>query len=316
MKGSAATWIRAAVLVLLAAVVVRAVLALPWGAMAAEALAADPVLLAAACVVSLASLVVKGSAWHLLLKPVVPCRWSTAQEANFVGAAVNTVSVSFTGEAARVAWAVRGTGGAASLIAATIAWTRAAEGFGLAVFLSAAPLFLEMPPPWGRVQVAAALLFWAGVAVVAAVAGTGTAERFPRRLRPAARRILAVGSPGRLVVPTGLALLNWGAQWGTFHLVLMAVSPVSPAASFAAMMAANLGGLFRLLPANVVILQASMTAALLPFGVSPGDAVTAGLLLQSIQLPPVLAIGTALAGFRGLWKKEEEWTTAPSMIST
>lgn len=309
-------WLKVVLLVAVSLVAIRAMILFPWGAMVAAAGSADLLLLSAAGVVTLLSLVIKGQAWHLLMKPVLPSRWRVAQEANMVGAAVNTVSITVGGEAARMAYAAERMGGGASLIGASIVWTRAAEGFGLAVFLSVVPFFVEMPAVWSRVQIAAAVLFWLGVVLVIMAGRLGLEDRLPERLRLLARTAMNVGSPGRLVLPVILALANWGAQWATFHLVLEAVTPVSTTASFAAMMAANLGGLLRLLPANVGIVQASMVAGLAPFGIPPEQAVAAGLLLQMIQVPPVLAIGIVLVGLRGLTKKEKEWTIEPSTTST
>lgn len=309
-------WVRPALAILGAALVAFLAFRFPWRAAIAAAAGADLRLLAIAFAVSLTSLVAKGWAWHLLMKPVVPSRWRTAQEANLVGSAVNSVSVSLTGEAARLAWACARIPGGAPLIGATIAWTRAAEGLGLALLLSVMPFVLRLPDVWGRVQIGAALLFWTGLALILSARRLGFESRLPRRVRPFARKVLEAGSPRRLVLPVLLALVNWAAQWITFHLVVNAVTPASATASFAALMAANLGGLFRLLPANVGIVQASMAAALAPFGIGPGEAVAAGVLLQLIQVPPVLAAGAALAGFRGLAAKENRWTIAPSTTST
>ena len=74
----------------------------PWRVTVAALFAADPWLLAVALVVNLSSLVAKGWAWHLILKPVAPHTWRAAQEANLVGSAVNDLSVAVAGEVARV----------------------------------------------------------------------------------------------------------------------------------------------------------------------------------------------------------------------
>src|SRR5205823_14938551 len=65
-------------------------------------------------------------------------------------------------------------------------------------------------------------------------------------------------------------------QWATYHLVLRATHvPVSLAASFTALIAANLSGLLRPTPANVGVTQAALVVGLLPFGVAPEQAVAA-----------------------------------------
>jgi uncharacterized membrane protein YbhN (UPF0104 family) len=107
-------------------------------------------------------------------------------------------------------------------------------------------------------------------------------------------------------VPTLFALYNWATQWATYHLVLRATHvPVSLAASFTALIAANLSGLLRPTPANVGVTQAALVVGLLPFGVAPEQAVAAGLALQGLQVLPVLLLGAMVTGWR-LFKLETE----------
>ena len=120
-------------------------------------------------------------------------------------------------------------------------------------------------------------------------------------LPPQARRLLE--GP---VLPTLLGMWNWGTQWATYHLVLEATHlPVSVAASFTALIAANLSGLLRPTPANVGVVQAALVVALLPFGVAPEQAVAAGLALQGLQVLPVLLLGAMVTGWRLLRVKRE-----------
>jgi uncharacterized membrane protein YbhN (UPF0104 family) len=115
-----------------------------------------------------------------------------------------------------------------------------------------------------------------------------------------------MGRGGQLLLPTGFALYNWATQWLTYHLVLRATHvPVSFAASFTAVVVANLSGLLRLTPANVGVTQAALVVALLPFGVAPEQAVAAGLALQGLQVLPVLLLGAIVTGWR-LLKLEAE----------
>ena len=106
---------------------------------------------------------------------------------------------------------------------------------------------------------------------------------------------------GRLIGPTALALLSWAAEWGVYHLTLRAVHiPVSYAASFTALIAVNLGGVIRITPANIGVMQAAMIGALLPFGIAADQAVAGGVALQAIEVLPILALALAIAGWRGL----------------
>jgi uncharacterized membrane protein YbhN (UPF0104 family) len=93
--------------------------------------------------------------------------------------------------------------------------------------------------------------------------------------------------------------------------------PASFAASFTALIAANLGGLLRLTPANVGVMQASLVAGLLPFGVRAEQAVAASILLQSLQVFPLLATSLAVFGWRGITQlrsEAEKESTAPVVV--
>ena len=97
------------------------------------------------------------------------------------------------------------------------------------------------------------------------------------------------------------ALLNWVAQWATYHLVISAFGiPVTLSASFTALIVTNLGGLFRLSPGNIGVTQAAMIVSLVPFGVAPHVALATGLALQAIQLLPVLLVALLTLGRREL----------------
>jgi uncharacterized membrane protein YbhN (UPF0104 family) len=99
----------------------------------------------------------------------------------------------------------------------------------------------------------------------------------------------------------GLALANWMGQWATYHLTLAATGiPASAAASFTATLASNIGGALRLTPGNVGITQASIALALLPFDVNPAEAVAASVILQALQILPVLGLASLLVGWKGL----------------
>src|SRR2546430_574488 len=115
----------------------------------------------------------------------------------------------------------------------------------------------------------------------------------------------AVTDPS-LAVAGEAARVHVIAQWATYHLVLRATHvPVWLAASFTALIAANLSGLLRPTPANVGVTQAALVVGLLPFGVAPEQAVAAGLALQGLQVLPVLFLGAMVTGWR-LLKLETE----------
>ncbi len=257
--------------------------------------------LGAAVLSHLSSLLWKGWACHRLVRASAACRWTTAQEATLLGAAVSNVAPSVTGEAARIHYMMSRGGVPGGIAAASVAWSRVGEALGLALFLILAPFLLRLPPVLRGIQ-------WiAGTGLALAMAGLWShrlirvSHLLPRAARSFVAALSAMGSPRRLIGPTLFALLNWAAQWATFHLALLAVhAPATPAASFTAVVAANIACLARLTPGNVGILQASMAGALLPFGIHPDLAVAAGLALQAIQTLPVLLLAVVLVGWKGM----------------
>src|SRR5207247_1797400 len=172
-------------------------------------------------------------------------------------------------------------------------WSRGVEALGLGPFLVLAPLVLELPAPlWG-------LEVGAGAALVAALALTrvrGLGDliaKLPASLRAGAAELAEMSWGGRLIAPTALALVSWAAEWATFHLTLRAVHiPASYAASFTALIAVNVGGLIRVTPANVGVMQAALVGALVPFGVAADQAVAGGLARQAVEVLPVLGLAS------------------------
>ncbi len=271
----------------------------PWRVTFAALLGANPWVLVIALVVNLSSLAAKGWAWHLILKPIAPHDWRVAQEANLVGSAVNDLAVAVAGEAARVHLIVtRGPVPVAAAVSSVV-WTRLAEALALALFLVMAPSVLRLEP-WLRVlQVGVGLALTVVLLLAWARGWGGIADQLPARFQSRVAVLRSMGRGGRLLAPTLLALYNWGAQWATYHLVLRATHlPVSLAASFTALIVANLSGLFRPTPANVGVTQAALVVGLLPFDVAPERAVAAGLALQALQVLPVLLLGAMVTGWR------------------
>ena len=280
----------------------------PWRVMFAAVLGANPWWLAVALVVNLSSLVAKGWGWHLILKPVAPHSWRAAQEANLVGAAVNDLSIAVAGEAARIHVIGQRAGVPLGVAASSVVWTRVAEALALAIFLVMAPSLLDLEPWLRALQVGVGLALVVVVLLAWARGWAWLADQLPAAVQARLEPLRTMGRGGRLLLPTLLGLYNWATQWATYHLVLRATGvPASLAASFTALIAANLSGILRPTPANVGVTQAALVVGLLPFGVAPEQAVAAGLVLQGLQVLPVLALGAMVTGWR-LLRLEAELT--------
>jgi uncharacterized membrane protein YbhN (UPF0104 family) len=294
-------WLRWALVALGTAFVLRAAWRFPWSETGAVLLRADARLLLLAALVSPISFLVKGWAWHLLLRPVAPHRWKEAQAANWIGAMVNVLSISLAGEATRIHRIVRRAGVPVGKAVASVALARTCEVIGLALFILIAPSLLHRPLGLRHAQIAAA----GALALLAVLLVMQRFGRLPGWLPAVARSTLSllseIGSPRRLRWPVFFALIDWSVQWTTFHMVLAAThAHPSPAASLMAVLATNLVGVLRLTPSNVGIFQVSMAIALRPYGIAAGQAVAAGLALQAVQIPPVLIIGAFWLGWRGI----------------
>jgi uncharacterized membrane protein YbhN (UPF0104 family) len=288
----------------------------PWRVTFASLLEASPGLLAVAFVANLSSLVAKGWGWHLILNPVAPHRWRVAQEANLVGAAVNDLSVAVAGEAARVHVIAQRGGVPVAAAISSVVWTRVAEALALALFLVMAPSVLALEPWLRATQVGVGLTLVVVLLLAWARGWAWLADRLPPSLQTRLAVLRTMGRGGRLLWPTALGLCNWAAQWATYHLVLRATHvPVSPAASFTALIVANVSGLLRPTPANVGVTQAALVVGLLPFGVAPERAVAAGLALQGLQVLPVLLLGAMVTGWH-LLQLEAELAPAPSSLAS
>jgi uncharacterized membrane protein YbhN (UPF0104 family) len=278
----------------------------PWRVTFAALLGANAWLLSIAFVANLSSLVAKGWGWHLVLKPVAPHTWRQAQEANLVGAAVNDLSVAVAGEAARVHVIAQRAGVPIGAAVSSVVWTRVAEAIALALFLVMAPTLLDLEPWLRALQVAVGLALVVVLLLAWARGWSWLADQLPAALAKRLAVLRTMGRGGRLLLPVAFALYNWATQWLTYHLVLRATHvPVSPAASFTALIAANMSGLLRPTPANVGVTQAALVVGLLPFSVAPEQAVAAGLALQGLQVLPVLLLGAMLTGWRLLQLEAE-----------
>ncbi len=296
-------WRRALRVLLLAglgALAVRVALHFPWGEAGAALMATDPRLLVAALVVNLLSLVAKGWAWQRLLRPSTGARWLPVQRANLLGSAVSDVSVSLVGEAARVQALAR-EGLPVGLTAISVATVRLSELVALGIVVACASLFLPLPSLPERAGLAGVAVVATGALLVLVLRRPKVAERLRRHVPEAMVDGVRIVGRRPFAEAVVLALVNWAAQWGTYWLVLSATHVASgPDAALVALLAANLGGALRLTPANVGIFQVSLVAGLAPFGVDPSSAVLAGLVLQAVQVPPVLGLATGVVGLRGL----------------
>jgi len=286
------TWITLGLVVILLGFGIHFGMTFPWAQTMAALGDADWILLAGAGLINILSLMAKGSAWHLVLRRLTPIRAMTAQVATLLGAAVNSISISVSGEAARAQSAGARDGVPFGLAAASLVASRVVEAMGLVVFLAVVLMMLPMWPGARSIGFA-----FAGVAI----AVTGGYYLLPRgRWHPALARMASTG-PGGLAAPVALATLSWVIQWLTYHWSFVATgAAVTPAVSLAALVMTNIAGLLKLTPGNIGVMQGSLVLGMRAFEMPPANALAAGLALQAVQVIPVLLIGVGIVGTQGI----------------
>jgi uncharacterized membrane protein YbhN (UPF0104 family) len=291
--------LRTAIVVVLALLAARTLWFFPWRDTGHAVLHARYGLLVAALLVNLLSLVAKGWSWSLLLRPFARHRVRSAMEATFVGSAMNSVSISVMGEAYRVQDLARREKVPTADVTSSLVWSRVVEAAGLVVVVLAASLIVPLPGVMRNVVLGLGLLTLTAAVLARLGRGRPLPHWVPVPVAHWLTRMTSIGAPRRMVGPFLLALVNWGVEWATFHFALLAVSShVSLGASLVAMLATNLAGAARSTPANVGVFQVAIVAALVPFGITPAHAVAAGVLLQAIQVLPVLALAPMILALR------------------
>ena len=290
-----------AVILAIAVAGVRTLLRFPWEETGGALLHTNVLLLTAALIVSFQSILVKGWAWQLLLRPVAPVSWWGAQRATLTGAAVTALSTGVVGEAARARSIVRQDGVPWNVAISSIVVLRLVEGIGFAIFLVVVPVFIDLPPALRIAQLVAAAIIAVGAMALLVRGWEHITSRLPPRLRRGVELLGTMGARHQLPGPVALGVANWVFQWTTYYLTIRATHITAPPeAALAALLVVNVAGLVAVTPGNVGVFQASVVAGLLPFGVPVQRAILAGLVLQAIQVLPVLATATATVGLRGL----------------
>jgi glycosyltransferase 2 family protein len=270
-------------------------------------------LLAAAIGVNILSVLVKGVRWWLFLRPIGIPSLPLAVRATVAGAGLNNVLVANGGDAARVVFVSRVSGGSSSKVLASLALEKLFDPIGFVMLLVYGVLAFNLPPQFERWKFPAELtLAVIVVALVFFVYATRhiKPEHVPeRRAKPRTWRgkvrayLRSFGqTAGRLA--TGprflaamlLSLLAWACQLWTFELAAAAAHVHIPrAGSLACLLGINVGLIIRATPGNVGFFQFVYALTAGEFGVLRNDAIAVSLLIQTIQILPLTLLGIALA---------------------
>lgn len=285
-------WITAALVLIASPFAFRFAGTFPWAQSFDTLAGSDWLLLTAAAAGNLVSLAAKAGSWQLLLRPFTTSSFGATQSATFVGAAVNAISVSVSGEAARAQLVSSRTGISFGTAVASLVLSRIVETVGLVVFLALALLLIPLWP--------GARLMGLGLLVSAAL--LVLVFRFVpwTRWRGSLVTMVSPANRASLVGATGFTVANWIVQWFAYHWCIAAThTPTTAALSLGTLVMANLAGVLRLTPGNVGVLQGSLILGMGAFHIPAANALAAGVALQAVQVIPVLIIGFAIVGAQG-----------------
>lgn len=286
-----------------------------WRAAATAVRDADPWFLVLAALLNLLSLVLKGVRWWVFLRPCGVQSLGLVLRATFAGASLNNLLVAQGGEGARVVMISRASRVASARVLAAVALDRLLDAASYLVFLVSAAWLLALPAIIARWRIEATLAL-GGLAVLLVLLvllarrGGARANDVPPggaavvEARPSSRqRVVAyvrhfggsvaeIASPQRLVAGMVLSLAAWALQVATYHIVAIAAGAHLPlAGSVGAQLAVGISFLVRATPGNVGVFQMVYAMTARSFGIVESVAVGVAVMIQIVQVGPVLLVG-------------------------
>jgi phosphatidylinositol alpha-mannosyltransferase len=289
-------------------------------------LAATPWWVIAALALMCASMVVRGIAWHAILRAALPharLRRVDALQGTFIGVLMSATLPARLGEPSRAVVVARRTGRprehlptvVGSIVSQTLLNVFALVILG-AVMFSTVSLFSERH----RALLAfalAPLAVLAAVLVAPALLGGGVPSRSRRvqallgRVRAALAQVRAglrvFRTPRLGLAATVLQLLAWGIQWLSCFALLVALGLDDRAglgAAAAVLFAVNVTAVLPATPSNLGVFQAACVAVLGAYGVGYADGLAYGIILQAVELATAVVMGAPALVKEGLsWRE-------------
>lgn len=293
---------------------------------AASLVASSPGLVAAGVTVMCASMVVRGIAWHAILKAAPTWRVARRRDAlqgTFIGVLMSATLPARLGEPSRALIVARRIGRAretlpvvlGTMVSQTLLNLLALVILGGVMFSSVsfagkhtnALLAVGLAP----LAVLIALLLAPVLVPSAAVSRSQRLGRVLASMRASLLRVRAGLSvfrkPRQAAAATALQLSAWGLQWLSCWLLLMALGldeKVGFGAAAAVLFAVNVTAVIPATPANVGVFQAACVAVLAgAYHVGTADALAYGIVLQAVEVATAVIMGTPALVNEGLsWK--------------
>lgn len=282
---------------------------------------------AAALALMMLSLLMRAVSWKEVLLAALPemrIPWAPVVRATMIGVMGSAVFPGRLGEAARVLILTRHLDGPARRNIPVVAGTVFSQTLINIVALAILGIVTFSSVSVFRGHETGLILgSTLGLGVVAIVLvgprvlSLGQRSRRARVARASAvlARLLALARQGLVVFMRprpGIAAVSaqfsaWALQWLSCYTVLLALGLQSKAGLIAAaalLLAVNVAAVLPPTPSNVGVFQAACIVVLAAFGVSAGEGLAYGILLQAVEVVTALALGTpALLGEGMTWRE-------------
>jgi len=273
-----------------------------------------------------ASMVLRACAWHAILRAALPdahVRLFDALQGTFIGVLMSATLPARLGEVSRSLIVARRTGRPREHLPVVLGTVVSQTALNiLALLILGTVMFFSVGLFRGHqgalvVATIAPVLLLAAVLLGPSLLARGSSSRSARlqalvaQARGALARMrtgLAVFRRPRLgAVATGSQLAAWGLQWVACYVLLVAFGLDRHAgigAAAAVLFAINVTAVLPVTPSNLGIFQAACVAVLHgAYGVSYGDAVGYGIVLQAVEIATAIFMGAPALVKEGLsWK--------------
>jgi phosphatidylinositol alpha-mannosyltransferase len=276
-------------------------------------LAATPVWVLAAFAAMCASMLIRAEAWNAILRAALPGlsvrRLDTAR-ATMIGVLMSATLPARLGEPSRAFIVARRLGRMrerfplvlGTLVSQTVLNLLALVILGIVMFATVG-LFRGNEDALLAVTLGPVIVVLALLAVPALLRRTEAARRVALRMREG----LKVFRSPRLGAWAATAQLTaWAVQWMSCYLLLVALGLDAQAgvgAAAAVLFAVNVTAALPATPSNLGVFQAACVGVLTAYGVSPGEALAYGIILQAVEIATALAMGMPALVAEGLtWR--------------
>ena len=276
-------------------------------------LAATPIWVLAAFAAMCASMLIRAEAWNAILRAALPdttIRRRDTARATMVGVLMSATLPARLGEPSRAFIVARRLGRMrerfplvlGTLVSQTVFNLLALVILGVVMFATVG-LFRGNEDALLAVTLGPVVVVVLLLAVPALLRRAEAARRVALRMRTG----LQVFRKPRLGAWAATAQLTaWAVQWMSCYLLLVALGLDAQAgigAAAAVLFAVNVTAALPATPSNLGVFQAACVGVLTAYGVSPGEALAYGIILQAVEIATALAMGMPALLAEGLtWR--------------